>query len=148
MIDKELSHRLLILAGILGAAGVGVGAFGAHGLESVLEGKELADGLVTQRLAQFDVGVRYHMYHALAVFALASLPFGTARARYVIAGLFALGILLFSGSLYALVLTETLWLGAITPIGGLIWIFAWLSLPFLARKRLGAYHAPVDSRSS
>ncbi|MCL4154424.1 UNVERIFIED_CONTAM: hypothetical protein GTU68_007890 [Idotea baltica] len=88
------------------------------------------------------------MYHAIAILALASLPFGSSRMRMVIATLFALGILIFSGSLYLLVLTDTPWLGAITPIGGLTWIFAWLSLPLLSRKRKGSYDAAADDRTS
>ncbi len=148
MIDKQLSHYLLIVAAVLGATGVAVGAFGAHGLGAFLEGRELEAEIIAKRLGQFEVGTRYQMYHALAVMVLASLPFGTSKARTAIAVLFVLGTILFSGSLYLLVLTNTPWLGAVTPIGGLIWIFAWLSLALLARKSRAGYAAPTDSRSA
>jgi uncharacterized membrane protein YgdD (TMEM256/DUF423 family) len=148
VIDKQLSHYLLIVAAILGASGVAVGAFGAHGLGDLLSARELEAETVTKRLGQFEVGTRYQMYHALAVMVLASLPLGTSRARNVIAIMFVLGTILFSGSLYLLVLTNTPWLGAVTPIGGLIWIFAWLSLGILARKSRAGYKASNDSRSA
>lgn len=110
--------RFLVIAGAV-AAGLAVvlGAFGAHALE----------GRVTpERLETFETGVRYQMYHSLAL-----LFVGWAAAQHlgdlaVWAGyLFIFGIIVFSGSLYLLVLTDTGWLGAITPFGGAAFIAGW-----------------------
>lgn len=118
----------LILGGISGGLGVALGAFGAHALKRRLP----PEGLET-----FETGVRYQMYHALALlataFASAQLPaVGLAR----LAGwLFVVGTLLFSGSLYLLVVTRRRWLGAITPLGGLAFIAGWLCLALSALQR-------------
>lgn len=115
-----MRSRWLIIAGGLGALGVVLGAFGAHGLKG---------RLTVEMLAVFETGVRYHMYHAIAIFAVALI--GTVRstpnvwpARACTAWL--LGIVLFSGSLYVLAITGVRWLGAITPIGGVAFIVGWL----------------------
>ena len=112
------SARLLILIGALSAAcAVAAGAFGAHGLRARLE---------PDLLAVFETGARYQMYHALALIGV-----GLAASRWpspalLGAGiLFLVGTLLFSGSLYALALSGTRWLGAITPIGGVAWLIGW-----------------------
>jgi uncharacterized membrane protein YgdD (TMEM256/DUF423 family) len=105
---------------LLAFAGVAAGAFGAHALRSRL-GPDL--------LAVFETGVRYHLLHALALFAVAWVntqwPGRAARAS---GWLFIAGIVLFSGSLYLLVLTGQRGLGAITPIGGLCQLAGWLAL--------------------
>lgn len=117
---------LIASAAILGLLGVAIGAFGAHGLENHLQARlGLPDELIARRLAQFDVGARYHLVHAVALLALAGLPLRSARLLQAAAGLMILGIVLFSGSLYLLVASNTPWLGAITPIGGVSWIFGW-----------------------
>jgi uncharacterized membrane protein YgdD (TMEM256/DUF423 family) len=134
----QTSRRILIIASIVGALGVTIGAFGAHGLDALLakpglHGAEgLSPELIAKRLDQFDVGVRYHLVHAVALLALAGFSFGSSRRRQVTSWLFTAGIVLFSGSLYILVLTNTPWLGAVTPLGGLAWIAAWLSLLAIA----------------
>ena len=110
-----------------------MGSFGAHGLETFLTSGGLEQELVIKRLDQFDVAVRYHLIHSVALLALAALTIGTPGRRRWVARLFVLGLFLFSGSLYALVLTNTPVLGAITPLGGLSWIAGWLLLPWLAR---------------
>jgi uncharacterized membrane protein YgdD (TMEM256/DUF423 family) len=110
--------RLFFALGAL-AAGVAValGAFGAHGLEN---------RVTPERLQTFETGVRYHMYHALALlvvgWAAAQVPGWPVQAAGY---LFLAGIILFSGSLYVLVLTDTPWLGAVTPLGGVAFIVAW-----------------------
>ncbi|MEO1615406.1 MAG: DUF423 domain-containing protein [Planctomycetota bacterium] len=119
-----------IALALLGASGVALGAFSAHGLEAHLLGRGMAEELVPKRVGQFDTGTRYHLIHAVALLALLSFQ-PTPR---VPAFLLLLGTFFFSGSLYLLVLTDTPWLGAITPIGGLSWILAWLSLPFCIRS--------------
>ena len=127
-----------MIAAISGALAVAIGAFGAHGLDTVLaepglHGDEgLPADLIVKRIDQFNVGVKYHLVHTVALMALAAINFGSRRIRMVAAWLLAAGIILFSGSLYALVLTNTPWLGAITPIGGLSWIAAWVALILVA----------------
>jgi uncharacterized membrane protein YgdD (TMEM256/DUF423 family) len=109
----------------LGAAAaslaVALGAFGAHGLRGAIS---------ADMLAHFETGVRYHMYHALGLLAVA---FAVTRwqesALAVAAGwLFVAGIVLFSGSLYVMALTGWRWLGAITPLGGVAFVAGWACL--------------------
>lgn len=117
--------RAFALAGCVSAfLAVAAGAFGAHALRA-----RLAPDL----LAVFETGARYQMYHALALLAVA-----WAASRYAGGGgglpiraagwLFIGGTVLFSGSLYLLALTGTRWLGAITPLGGLLFLAGWVSL--------------------
>lgn len=115
-----MNPRLVCFAAILGLSGVALGAFGAHGLR----------GLVApEQLAVWRTAVEYQMFHALALLALATAPAiaGRAAGRFA-CGSFVLGILLFSGSLYLLVLSGMTWLGAITPLGGLCLMAGWGSL--------------------
>jgi len=120
--------RLFLALGALsGAIAVTLGAFGAHALRGRLA-PELA--------AAFEVGVRYQMYHALALLAVAwaaSRAPGSAGAA--LAGwLFVAGTVVFSGSLYVLALTGARWLGAITPLGGVAFIAGWLLLAWAALR--------------
>ncbi len=114
--------RLLLWAGLLGATGVGLGAFGAHALKPQL----LASG----RLEIWQTAVHYHLLHAVALLAAAlggaALP--AASSRWIQrAGLcWAVGVGLFSGSLYWLALGGPRWLGPITPLGGLAMILGWV----------------------
>jgi uncharacterized membrane protein YgdD (TMEM256/DUF423 family) len=104
------------------AAGLGVvlGAFGAHGLKA---------RVTPDLLAIFETGVRYHMYHALALLAVAWASTRWTTSWIGAAGwLFVVGILIFSGSLYLLTLTGARWWGAVTPIGGLAFIAGWMCL--------------------
>jgi uncharacterized membrane protein YgdD (TMEM256/DUF423 family) len=105
---------------VAGFAGVVLGAFAAHGLKATLP---------PDMLAVFETGVRYQMYHAFALFA-AAWAFAHWQARSIAIGgaLFVAGILVFSGSLYLLALTGVRWLGAITPLGGLLFLGGWLCL--------------------
>jgi uncharacterized membrane protein YgdD (TMEM256/DUF423 family) len=104
---------------------IACGAFGAHGLKRRLD---------SDRLAVFETGARYHMYHALGLIALAWLT-TTAGANGDAAGaLFLAGIVLFSGSLYALAVTGVRKLGAITPIGGVCFLLGWLDFAWIAWK--------------
>jgi uncharacterized membrane protein YgdD (TMEM256/DUF423 family) len=103
---------------------VGLGAFAAHGLKS---------RLAPEMLAVFEVGVRYHMYHALALLAVGWASTRWPGAAASTAGwLFVAGTLLFSGSLYALAATGVRGLGAITPVGGLAFIAGWACLAWAA----------------
>lgn len=106
-----------LLAGLLGASGVALGAFGAHALQGVLD---------TRGVELWHTAVSYHFWHALA-FVLAAVV-GVDRARAVALWSFAVGVLLFSGSLYALALGAPRWTGAITPLGGVAFMAGWLAL--------------------
>jgi uncharacterized membrane protein YgdD (TMEM256/DUF423 family) len=110
------SRRRLQVGAILAAVGVAAGAFGAHALEGVLSTKDAAT---------FEVAVRYHLLHAIALCALAALP-TNSRALDRGAALITWGTLIFAGTLYALVLSGQRWLGAVTPIGGSMLIVGWL----------------------
>jgi len=109
------------VAGIAGALGVALGAFGAHGLRNVVSDPSLLD--------TWETAARYHLVHALALGLVAAHP---AKPRLA-GALFVAGLVLFSGSLYVLVLTEQRWLGAITPLGGLALIAAWLVIAWSSR---------------
>ena len=105
------------LGALFAFLGVALGAFGAHALRS---------SLAPADLATFETGVRYQMYHAFGLFVVAWAASRWAGASVQVAGwLFVLGILVFSGSLYALVLTGHRWLGAITPLGGVCFLVGW-----------------------
>ena len=117
--------RTFLLAGaVAGFIGVAFGAFGAHGLRG---------GLSPEMLAVFETGVRYHMYHALALLLTAALA-GRFDGRSIVAAgwLFVAGIVLFSGSLYVLAVTGVTTFGAITPIGGVAFLAGWLCLAVAA----------------
>ena len=135
MIDSSLARWILVAAAIMGATGVILGSISAHGLVKILESNEMPSELIEKRVDQFEVGVRYQMYHAIALLALAAAPVGNPKSRRLTAILFCFGTVLFSGSLYVLVLTNNPKFGAITPIGGLCWIIAWLSLCWVAFRR-------------
>ena len=99
-----------------------LGAFGAHGL---------TNKLTPDRLANFETGARYQVYHSLALLAVAlAIAYFPAGAKTLTIGgwLFVAGILLFSGSLYLLSITGIRWLGAITPFGGVALVLGWLML--------------------
>ena len=120
-----MNRGLLAMAGTLGLTAVMLGAFGAHGLR---------DRLAPSLLEIYRTGVLYHLVHALVVLAVA---FGADRLRRprLVAGLFTAGIAIFSGTLYLLAITATMWLGAITPVGGLLLLAGWASLIFEGFRR-------------
>jgi len=113
-----------MIAAASGFLAVAFGAFGAHGLR---------ERLTPDLLAIFEVGVRYQMYHALALFGVAlALERWPAPALHVAGWSFIAGTLVFSGSLYILTLTGQRWLGAITPIGGVAFLIGWGALAWAA----------------
>src|SRR6478736_8322726 len=115
-----MDRTFLLVGAVAGLIAVGFGAFGAHGLRGRLS---------PDMLAVFETGVRYQMYHALAILATAALMSRLdGRAVHVAGWSFTAGILIFSGSLYALALTGTTMLGAITPIGGVAFLAGWAAL--------------------
>jgi len=117
-----MARLLLQLAGVNGFLAVALGAFGAHGLQSYLEGQ--VDGAL--RLEWWETAAHYHLIHALAFVACAWIAERTAGRLAVFGGwCFQLGILLFSGSLYVMCLTDLRVLGAVTPIGGVLLLGGW-----------------------
>jgi uncharacterized membrane protein YgdD (TMEM256/DUF423 family) len=113
--------RFFFISGAVAALiGVALGAFGAHSLRTKLS---------PEMLNIFEVGVRYQMYHAFGLIAVAWAMVRWPEAHLNAAGwAFIVGILIFSGSLYLLSTTDTRWLGAITPIGGLAFLLGWAIL--------------------
>jgi len=125
---RGLEMGWLFVGGIIGMVAVSAGAFGAHGLKHALS----ADMAVI-----FETGVRYQMYHALALLAVGLLQNQDATAYGNLAGWgFAVGIVVFSGSLYVMALSGQRWLGAITPVGGLALIGGWALLALAAWSKL------------
>lgn len=107
-----------IALAILGASAVALGAFGSHALRNIL---------MPAAMEVWRTAVQYHFWHVLAL-TVAAMLWTRSRAARVAAFLFVIGIVLFCGSLYALALGAPHWVGAITPIGGLCFIVAWIAL--------------------
>ncbi len=116
--------RWVAIAAVNGLFAVAAGAFGAHALAKRLDPGDLAT---------FEVGVRYHMYHALALLAVAwVMSLRSSRAIRCSAACMMAGIILFSGSLYGMCLAGWRWLGPVTPIGGALLMVGWLLLAVAA----------------
>ena len=115
-----MQSKFMLAGALAGFVGVAFGAFGAHGLRGRLS---------PDMLAVFETGVRYQMYHALALMLTAALMMTgrieSGRAAAAAGWLFVAGIVLFSGSLYLLAVTGITVLGAITPIGGVAFLLGW-----------------------
>ena len=121
-----MKNKWLFIAGLSGFLCVAIGAFAAHGLSKVLESKELA---------WIETGVKYQMFHTIAILAIGILQLCREslvvnNMVYVAAGTWAYGILLFSGSLYALALGAGKFLVWVTPIGGTLFLIGWLCLAY------------------
>jgi uncharacterized membrane protein YgdD (TMEM256/DUF423 family) len=123
-----MANAFLLVGSLVGFLGVAAGAFGAHGLRSRLS---------PDMLAVFETAVRYQMYHvfALLITAVVIGRVGDARLLTIAGWSFITGMVLFSGSLYALALTGISGLGAITPLGGLAFLVGWACLAFFAAAR-------------
>jgi uncharacterized membrane protein YgdD (TMEM256/DUF423 family) len=116
-----------VVGALLGAISVVLGAFGAHALRGRLE---------PAMLAVFETAVRYQIVHAIALLFVGRIGADAPRRGAALAGvLFTCGVVLFSGSLYALVFTRLTWWGAVTPLGGLALIGGWLALARAAWAR-------------
>ncbi|MCC7335311.1 MAG: DUF423 domain-containing protein [Pirellulaceae bacterium] len=127
---------IVLIAGLLGAVGVAIGAHAAHGLEAMLLQQGVVGEQVAQRLSQCDVASRYHMLHCLALLSLGLLADGLGtKRRACAASFFLLGIMLFSGGLYSMVYLGQMGHWAIVPSGGLCFILGWLFTASLAWKR-------------
>jgi len=121
------AHLSLLLGAVYGFLGVAFGAFGAHALKARLS---------VDLLAVWKTAVEYQFYHALALLLVGLLALQKPSAPFGSAALcFALGVLVFSGSLYAYALSGVRWLGAITPLGGLLFLAGWALLFGAALKR-------------
>jgi uncharacterized membrane protein YgdD (TMEM256/DUF423 family) len=120
-----MANTFLLVGSLIGFLGVAAGAFGAHGLRNRLS---------PEMLSVFETAVRYQMYHvfALLISAVVMGRAGDARLLIVAGWSFITGIVLFSGSLYALALTGMSGLGAITPLGGLAFLVGWACLALFA----------------
>ena len=132
----SVPRSLLLAAALLGLTGVALGAWGAHGLPETLadiygmQSREVGGRTVPAAAKYRDdflTGVRYQMMHAVAVLAIVGLPL-RSRLRAAAGWAMVAGTVVFSGSLYALVLTATPWLGAVTPIGGVLLLAGWTLL--------------------
>ncbi len=133
---SRLAHRIIAIGAVSAGVAVAVGAFGAHALEQRLS---------TDMLANYETGARYHFYHSLGMIGVGLLALHRRRAgasaddaaarrdasltrlRWS-ASLMLTGIVLFSGSLYAMAITGARWLGAVTPFGGVAFLGAWALL--------------------
>lgn len=125
------SRNVLLAAGLLGALGVGLGAFGAHGLRVVLAERGTSNA--------WETAVRYQLWHAIGLLGLAIWLRQGADAAAATLGWAARcwtgGVVIFSGSLYALALGGPRWLGPITPLGGVALMIGWLLLAGIALRR-------------
>jgi uncharacterized membrane protein YgdD (TMEM256/DUF423 family) len=119
--------KIISLAAISGILSVMLGAFGAHGLKKIIS---------PDMLEVFKTGVQYQFYHTFALLAVGILMyFGESKSLKWSANLFMIGILLFSGSLYLLAITNIKLLGIITPFGGVAFIIGWILLAVHAYKQ-------------
>ena len=123
---NNFDKKIVVTAAILAAIAISMGAFGAHSLKAMIS----ANSLVT-----FETGVRYQMYHALAMLIIGlagAIPVATRKWVFIF---FLFGCIFFSGSIYLLALKEILpfevsFLGPITPLGGILFIMGWLRLAY------------------
>lgn len=121
----SFSPMWIIVAAISGALAVMAGAFGAHGLR---------EQATAEQLQSWTTASQYHLLHSVALLALALYGAQSGRAVQWPATLFTIGIVLFSGSIYLLVLSSAKWLGPVTPVGGFFLIAGWVSLLLLVRN--------------
>lgn len=123
--DAATATSATMTGAILAGLAVAFGAFGAHAMKAHYD--EAA-------LRTFETGVRYQMYHALALLGCGALAQRDVPVKLA-SRLFLAGTVLFSGSLYGLVLIEARWLGPVTPIGGVLFLAGWIALAIASRKR-------------
>lgn len=127
----SLAHRWIAIGALVGAIGVALGAFGAHGLKDFLAGLGYVGDDLTRRLGIFDTAVRYQMLHAVAlVITGLALERRTSHWWRFAAWAFLIGVLLFCGLLKVLTFAGPAWnwLGMVVPVGGVSLIIGWLAL--------------------
>ncbi|MEL6561476.1 MAG: DUF423 domain-containing protein [Bacteroidota bacterium] len=124
---QSKTKNILITGCLLMALAVGIGAFGAHGLKETL--------LQNEKLEVFETGVKYHFYHAISILIIGILSIHIQN-RWIHRSFYMMltGIIFFSVSLYVLAITNTPILGAITPIGGLLFLVGWVFLVLGIKK--------------
>ena len=115
----------ILVAAASGALAVAAGAFGAHGLRAQA---------TLEQVQSWTTASQYHLLHSVALLALGLYAAQSGRGVQWPATLFTIGIVLFSGSIYLLVLTPFRWLGPVTPVGGLFLVSGWASLLLLVRN--------------
>lgn len=123
--SDDLPRFPLLAGALLAALGVALGAFGAHGLRSLLD---------ANALGWWQTAVQYQMWHAIGLIALAALRL---RGSLLPAALLAAGTVIFAATLYAMALGGPRWLGAVTPLGGSLMILGWLALAWRVLQRAG-----------
>ena len=121
------NRKWILVSAVLGGLSVAMGAFGSHGLSGVLSPEDFDI---------YRIAVRYQMWHTLAILAVVMVSEIYSIRLDRILWAFLLGIVLFSGSLYILVLTQQRWLGAVTPLGGMSFVGGWILLFFEVWKTL------------
>ncbi|EPH08198.1 hypothetical protein HMPREF9713_03147 [Myroides odoratimimus CCUG 12700] len=125
-----MGRKVIFIAAIIGAIGIMLGAFGAHGLKKVV---------TEAQVATFEIGVRYQMYHALFLLFIGICGIFSDKAKKVVMYLVLFGILFFCGSIYLLTFKDMITIdlrviGPITPVGGVLFIVAWLYAGIQAYK--------------
>jgi len=122
-----MAKTFIVIGALAGLLAVMLGAFGAHGLRGQID---------ETLLAAFNTGAQYQMYHALALLMVGILAqlFPAQKLLRWSGSFFIAGMILFSGSLYALALTQIKWFGPVTPVGGVAFMVGWLLLAFAATK--------------
>lgn len=116
----------------MGALGILIGAFGAHSLPRILQGLDAE--AFAEREAWLETGVKYHMYHAVAMLAIGLAGYREGSSFSISGIAWTIGILLFSGSLYVMTLTGIRVLGAIVPLGGVSFVIGWAMVAVSALK--------------
>lgn len=121
------SKKILCIASVMMAIAIAIGAFGAHGLKAIVS---------EDMLKVYNTGVEYHFYNTLGLFALAFIQNFKPQSKklFIASWLILIGMIIFSFSLYLLVILNMPILGAITPIGGTLLIFAWLIIAYAILK--------------
>jgi uncharacterized membrane protein YgdD (TMEM256/DUF423 family) len=135
MNERRATDRMIATSAVLGLSAVALGAFGAHGLRSMIEGAIDA----SDRMRWWETAAQYHLAHALAC-GLAAWVHDRRASRASIAAIvmFTAGVIVFAGTLYAMALGAPRWLGAITPLGGLSLMGGWIALLVAALRRPAA----------
>jgi uncharacterized membrane protein YgdD (TMEM256/DUF423 family) len=146
-----MSPRVCIIVGtLLAGLAVAAGTFGAHGLPDVLQdwhglSAESKPAELAKAQANFETAARYQMYHAFALLCVGLLAERRPAISLRVAGAaFTFGTLVFSGFLYALVLTQQKWLGAIVPIGGTAFLIGWGTMLCAALHRPDSGASPSN----
>ncbi|WP_321311586.1 DUF423 domain-containing protein [Halarcobacter sp.] len=127
MTNNKKVNQFLTIASIMMALAIAIGAFGAHGLKSIVS---------SQMLVVYHTGVEYQFYNTLGLFAVSFVIYlkPESKKAIVAAWLILIGMIIFSFSLYLLVILNIPVLGAITPIGGTLMIIGWLTLTYSILK--------------